>query len=91
LLDEPFGALDAITRDALRRLFLELRRRFAATTVLVTHDIEEAMRLGDRVAVLHEGELLQVARPEELRASPAHPYVALLLEHGDPLAAEARR
>ncbi|HUP25991.1 MAG TPA: ATP-binding cassette domain-containing protein [Thermoanaerobaculia bacterium] len=90
LLDEPFGALDAITRDALRRLFLELRRRFEATTVLVTHDIEEAMRLGDRVAVLHEGELLQVARPDELRATPAHPYVALLLEHGNPRAAEAR-
>jgi osmoprotectant transport system ATP-binding protein len=91
LLDEPFGALDAITRGALQRLFLKLHRRFPATTVLVTHDIEEAMLLGDRVAVLHEGELLQVASPADLRATPAHPYVALLLEHGDPLAAEARR
>jgi osmoprotectant transport system ATP-binding protein len=91
LLDEPFGALDAITRDALRRLFLALRRRFAATTLLVTHDIDEAMLLGDRVAVLREGRLLQVATPAELRASPAIDYVARLLAHGDAVAAEATR
>ena len=83
LLDEPFGALDAITRDALRQLFLDLRSRFLATAVLVTHDIEEALLLGDRVAVLREGQLLQVASPAELRAAPAHPYVSLLLAHGD--------
>jgi osmoprotectant transport system ATP-binding protein len=83
LLDEPFGALDAITRDALRHLFLDLRSRFLATTVLVTHDIDEALLLGDRVAVLWEGRLLQVASPAELRAAPANPYVSLLLAHGD--------
>lgn len=90
LLDEPFGALDAITRDALRQLFLDLRSRFLATTVLVTHDIEEALLLGDRVAVLREGQLLQVARPAELRAAPAHPYVSLLLAHRDASRAEAQ-
>jgi len=79
LLDEPLGALDAITRSELQRMLLALRARTPLTTVLVTHDMHEAMLLGDRVAVMHAGRLEQVAPPAELRASPATPYVAELL------------
>ena len=79
LLDEPFGALDAITRADLQSTFLSVRRELGFTAVLVTHDIAEAFLLADRVAVLREGRLEQIDRPERLRASPGTPYVAELL------------
>jgi osmoprotectant transport system ATP-binding protein len=79
LLDEPFGALDAITRADLQSTFLSVRRELGFTAVLVTHDIAEAFLLADRVAVLREGKLEQIDRPERLRASPETPYVAELL------------
>jgi osmoprotectant transport system ATP-binding protein len=79
LLDEPFGALDAITRADLQSTFLEVRRELGFTAVLVTHDIAEAFLLADRVAVLRAGRLEQVDRPERLRTEPATPYVAELL------------
>jgi osmoprotectant transport system ATP-binding protein len=80
LLDEPFGALDAITRAELQDVFLALRRELGFTAVLVTHDLEEAVRLADRVAVMRAGRIEQVAPPAELRAAPATPYVRRLLE-----------
>jgi osmoprotectant transport system ATP-binding protein len=80
LLDEPFGALDAITRAELQATFLTLRRELALTAVLVTHDLAEAFLLGDRVGVLRSGRLEQVATPAELRADPATPYVRDLLQ-----------
>jgi osmoprotectant transport system ATP-binding protein len=80
LLDEPFGALDAITRADLQATFLTLRRELALTAVLVTHDLAEAFLLADRVGVLRSGRLEQVATPAELRAEPATPYVRELLE-----------
>jgi osmoprotectant transport system ATP-binding protein len=79
LLDEPFGALDAITRADLQASFLDLRRALAITTLLVTHDLSEAFLLADRIAVMHSGRIEQVATPDELRASPATPYVRALL------------
>jgi len=79
LLDEPFGALDAITRADLQASFLDLRRELAITTLLVTHDLSEAFLLADRIAVMHTGRIEQVASPDELRASPATPYVRALL------------
>jgi osmoprotectant transport system ATP-binding protein len=79
LLDEPFGALDALTRLELQREFRALKRRLAKTILLVTHDLQEAFRLGDRIAVMKDGQVLQVATPEELRRAPAHPYVRSLL------------
>ncbi len=79
LLDEPFGALDAITRADLQGTFLTLRRELDLTAVLVTHDLAEAFLLADRVGVLREGRLEQVAAPAELRAAPATPYVKELL------------
>jgi osmoprotectant transport system ATP-binding protein len=79
LLDEPFGALDAITRADLQTTFLTLRRELALTAVLVTHDLAEAFLLADRIGVLRAGRLEQVATPAELRAAPATPYVGELL------------
>jgi osmoprotectant transport system ATP-binding protein len=79
LLDEPFGALDAITRADLQSTFLTLRRDLALTAVLVTHDLAEAFLLADRIAVLRSGRLEQIAAPAELRAEPATPYVRELL------------
>jgi osmoprotectant transport system ATP-binding protein len=80
LLDEPFGALDAITRAELREAFAELRTRVAFTCVLVTHDLHEAVALATRIAVLRNGVVEQEAAPGELVARPATSYVARLLE-----------
>jgi len=81
LLDEPFGALDAITRVELHEEFLSLKARLGKTMLLVTHDLAEAFRLGDRIAVLRGGRLLQVGTPSELEKHPADPYVERLLRH----------
>jgi osmoprotectant transport system ATP-binding protein len=80
LLDEPFGALDALTRLELHRQFLELKSRLAKTAVLVTHDLSEAFRLADRIGVMRAGRLLQLGVPKELEERPADPYVSALLE-----------
>jgi osmoprotectant transport system ATP-binding protein len=79
LLDEPFGALDAITRSDLQRMLARLRERRPLTVVLVTHDLREALLLADAVAVLRAGRLEQVAPPELLHTAPATPYVTELL------------
>ncbi|HVM63634.1 MAG TPA: ABC transporter ATP-binding protein, partial [Acidimicrobiales bacterium] len=77
LMDEPFGAIDPITRNRLQGEFLELQQRVRKTVVLVTHDLEEAVRLGDRIAVLSEGgNLEQYAAPSEVLGRPATPFVA---------------
>jgi osmoprotectant transport system ATP-binding protein len=80
LLDEPFGALDTLTRHELHRQFLELRARLPKTMVLVTHDLGEAFRLADRIGVMKQGRLLQLGPAAELRENPADPYVRELLE-----------
>lgn len=79
LLDEPFGALDALTRRELHGEFARWRATLRPTLLLVTHDLDEAFRLADRVGVMRGGRLLQVAPPAALAAKPAHPYVASLL------------
>jgi osmoprotectant transport system ATP-binding protein len=79
LLDEPFGALDAITRADLQESFRALRRSLRVTAILVTHDLREASILADRVAVLRHGRIEQVAPPGTLHTAPATPYVAELL------------
>jgi len=75
LMDEPFGALDPITRGELHREFLDLRSRMRKTTLLVTHDLSEAFRLGDRVALLHKGRLVQAGTKDELTTAPASEFV----------------
>ena len=87
LLDEPFGALDAITRAELQTAFDELRRASHITAVFVTHDLHEAALLADRIAVLRQGRIEQVAPPADLLASPATPYVRDLLARARMVAA----
>jgi osmoprotectant transport system ATP-binding protein len=79
LLDEPFGALDPLTRDRLQQTFQVIRKRLALTAILVTHDMVEALLLGDRIAVLNGGHLVQIGTPRELISAPASDYVANLL------------
>ncbi|MCA9711997.1 MAG: ATP-binding cassette domain-containing protein [Myxococcales bacterium] len=80
LMDEPFGALDPITRAQLQREFAELRARLGKTIVMVTHDLEEAFTLGTRVALMDRGRLVQVGTEAELRDRPAAPFVREFLQ-----------
>ena len=82
LLDEPFGALDPLTRFDLQQQMLSLNKQYRKTTLLVTHDLREAFLLGDRVAVMKDGQIQQWGTPEELRRHPATPYVKELLRRG---------
>jgi sulfate transport system ATP-binding protein len=75
LLDEPFGALDAQVRRDLRRWLRDLHDRAGVTTVFVTHDQEEALDLADRVAILKDGQLIQLGKPNEVYENPADPFV----------------
>jgi sulfate transport system ATP-binding protein len=75
LLDEPFGALDAKVRKDLRQWLRALHDETKLTTIMVTHDQDEALALADRVAVMNLGQIEQVGTPEELRSSPATPFV----------------
>jgi osmoprotectant transport system ATP-binding protein len=77
LMDEPFGALDPITRERLQQEFLALQERIRKTVVFVTHDIDEAIRMGDRIAILREGGVLvQYDSPDRVLAAPADDFVA---------------
>jgi len=78
LMDEPFGALDALTRDALRDDFRALHNKLGLTTVMITHDMAEALLLADRIAVMHTGRLKALGTPAELSKSD-DAYVAELL------------
>ncbi len=79
LMDEPFGALDPIIRAKAREDLFALQRRLGVTVVLVTHDMEEAIALGDRIAVMDRGRLLQYAAPAEILARPAPGFVERLV------------
>ncbi len=76
LMDEPFGALDPIIRAKAQDDLLDIRRRFGTTIVLVTHDMDEAFRLGDHVAVMSCGRMLQYGPPAQLLTRPADPLVS---------------
>jgi osmoprotectant transport system ATP-binding protein len=83
LMDEPFGALDPIIRRKAQDDLLGIQRRFRTTIVLVTHDMDEAIHLGDKVAVMDRGKLLQYASPEEVITRPATEFVGDLLGTGE--------
>jgi len=76
LMDEPFGALDAITRANLQEELVELKKRLGKTIVFVTHDIFEALTLADRIAVMHQGRLEQMGTKQDMVNRPATPFVA---------------
>ena len=83
LMDEPFGAIDAIARDHLQEALLEIQSRLRKTILFVTHDVDEALRLADRIAVLRAGRLVQVATPLDLLSRPADAFVRELLGADD--------
>lgn len=80
-MDEPFGALDAITRESLQQQLLHIAETVHKTILFVTHDIFEALALGDRIAVMHNGRLEQSGTKEELVRTPASDFVRELFEH----------
>jgi osmoprotectant transport system ATP-binding protein len=79
LMDEPFGAIDPITRVRLQDEFREILRKVRKTVVLVTHDLDEAIKMGDRIAIMRDGQLLQYDTPQEILARPANDFVESFL------------
>jgi osmoprotectant transport system ATP-binding protein len=91
LMDEPFGALDPLTRDELQREFLLLQQRLHKTVVFVTHDLREALRLGSRIALMEAGRLVTVAEPREFLKSADPLASAYVRAFGDGLESAANR
>jgi osmoprotectant transport system ATP-binding protein len=91
LMDEPFGALDPLTRDELQREFLALQQRLHKTVVFVTHDLNEALRLGSRVALMEAGRLVTVLSPPDFLRSNDPLAAAYVRAFGSGLDAAARR
>lgn len=79
LMDEPFGALDPITRESLQNLVQNLQMQLGKTIVFVTHDMDEALKLATKIVVLHDGKLIQVGSPEEILHHPANKFVESLI------------
>ena len=82
-MDEPFSALDPLIRRDMQDEMLQLQRRFRKTVVFITHDLHEALHLGDRIAIMKEGRFVQVATPEEIVRAPGDPYVAAFTQDVD--------
>jgi osmoprotectant transport system ATP-binding protein len=80
LMDEPFGAIDPLARDELASDYREIHERLGLTTVLVTHDMTEAILLADRIALMRNGTLAQVGSPHELFSAPADDFVRAMME-----------
>ena len=80
LMDEPFGALDPITRVDLQDEFKRIQRNLNLTVIMVTHDMTEALLMADQIAVMKDGEILQIGSPKELLNRPDHDYVKKLIE-----------
>lgn len=83
LMDEPFSALDPLVRKDMQFELLSIQRKLDKTIVFITHDINEAFKIGDRVAIMKDGELIQVASPEEMTSDPATDYVKLFIDSAD--------
>ncbi|OUK05705.1 glycine/betaine ABC transporter ATP-binding protein, partial [Enterococcus faecium] len=79
LMDEPFGALDPITRDSLQDLVKDLQERLGKTIVFVTHDMDEAIKLASRIAIMSEGRVIQFDTPENILRHPANDFVEELI------------
>jgi glycine betaine/proline transport system ATP-binding protein len=81
LMDEPFSALDPLIRRQLQNEFMQLSQRMGKTTVFITHDLDEAIRIGDRIAIMKDGVIVQIGRPEEIVSNPKDDYVADFVAH----------
>ncbi|GAA0338903.1 betaine/proline/choline family ABC transporter ATP-binding protein [Oceanobacillus oncorhynchi subsp. oncorhynchi] len=75
LMDEPFGALDPITRDSLQEEFKKLQKEMNKTIVFVTHDMDEAIKLADKIVIMNQGEIVQVGTPDDILRNPANEFV----------------
>lgn len=84
LMDEPFSGLDPLIRREMQNEFATLRSEVQMTTIFVTHDLDEALKLGDRIAIMRDGEVIQIATPGELVINPADDYVAQFVEGASP-------
>jgi len=80
LMDEPFSALDPLIRRQLQNQFLELSSRLNKTTIFITHDLDEAIRIGDRIAIMKDGRIVQIGTPEHIVTQPADEYVSDFVE-----------
>ena len=85
LMDEPFSALDPLIRDKLQDELLLLQKDLKKTIIFVSHDLDEAMKLGNRIAILEGGRIVQCGRAEEILLHPADDYVAEFVKHMNPL------
>ncbi|MEL1196169.1 osmoprotectant, partial [Staphylococcus epidermidis] len=79
LMDEPFGALDPITREALQDLVKQLQSELGKTIVFVTHDMDEALKLASRIAIMDNGQIIQMGTPNEILRNPANQFVEDLI------------
>lgn len=85
LMDEPFSALDPLIRDKMQDELLELQRRIQKTILFVSHDLDEAMKIGNRIAIMEAGRIVQCGTAEDILLRPATPYVAEFVKHTNPL------
>ncbi len=83
LMDEPFSALDPLVKKNMQFELLQIQRKLDKTIVFITHDIDEAFKLGDRVAIMKDGELIQVDTPEEMSTNPSNEYVKQFIDSAD--------
>jgi len=85
LMDEPFSALDPLIRQGLQDELLDLQRKLHKTIVFVSHDLDEALKLGTRIAIMKDGKIIQYSKPEEIVLKPADDYVRNFVAHTNPL------
>jgi glycine betaine/proline transport system ATP-binding protein len=85
LMDEPFSALDPLIRTKLQDELLELQRDLKRTIVFVSHDLDEAFKIGNRIAIMEGGRIVQIGRPQDIYSDPADDYVAEFVAHMNPL------
>ncbi|MEA1961147.1 MAG: glycine betaine/L-proline ABC transporter ATP-binding protein [Bacillota bacterium] len=83
LMDEPFSALDPLIRQEMQDELIELQKKLQKTIVFITHDLDEALKIGDRIALMKDGEIVQMGQPEDIFLSPATEYVARFVESVD--------
>ena len=84
LMDEPFSALDPLIKVQMQDELIKIQRELDRTILFITHDLDEAMRIGDHIAIMEQGEIVQIGNPEEILVNPKTHYVADFVEHADP-------
>ena len=84
LMDEPFSALDPLIKVNMQQELLRIQQELERTILFITHDLDEAMRIGDRIAIMEDGRIVQIGTPEEILVNPRTDYVANFVEHADP-------